>query len=141
MVPMAGGVNMSISEYLSLAQMLLHFLLPTTTRFERWLCHRVVQSTTLRPRQQKSKPFWLAIFWCRWPESNRHEVAFGRFWVCCVCQFHHIGIIFATLFFLVTKIYYHKKLYLAIILSKFIHLLNGYEHRLIVFVLHQMVHP
>ena len=29
--------------------------------------------------------------WCRWPDSNRHGVATGGFWVHYVCQFHHTG--------------------------------------------------
>ena len=32
-----------------------------------------------------------AFFWCRWPDSNRHGVATGGFWVHYVCQFHHTG--------------------------------------------------
>ena len=40
-----------------------------------------------------------AFFWCRWPESNRHGIATGGFWVRYVCQFHHSG---------VYKIYYQN---------------------------------
>ena len=29
--------------------------------------------------------------WCRWPDSNRHAVASGGFWVHYVYQFHHTG--------------------------------------------------
>ena len=25
--------------------------------------------------------FWTRVFWCRWPDSNRHAVASGGFWV------------------------------------------------------------
>ena len=32
------------------------------------------------------------FLWCRWSESNRYGVSPDRFWVCCVCQFHHSGI-------------------------------------------------
>ena len=31
-------------------------------------------------------------FWCRWPDSNRHAIAGGGFWVHYVYQFHHTGI-------------------------------------------------
>ena len=35
--------------------------------------------------------------WCRWPESNRHGIATGGFWVRYVCQFHHSGKLFTKL--------------------------------------------
>ena len=138
---MAGGVNMSASEYLSLAQMLLHFLSPTTTRFERWPCHRVVLRTTLRPRQQKSKPLWACNFLVPMAGVEPARSCLRQILSLLRLPISPHRHNFRYLVFLVTKIYYHKKLYLAIILSKFIHLLNGYEHRLIAFVLHQMVHP
>ena len=40
-------------------------------------------------RQPKRLSYFL---WCRWPDSNRHGIATGGFWVHYVCQFHHTGI-------------------------------------------------
>ena len=34
----------------------------------------------------------LRYSWCRWPDSNRHGIATGGFWVHYVCQFHHTGL-------------------------------------------------
>ena len=35
--------------------------------------------------------FFVTLLWCRWPDSNRHGIATGGFWVHYVCQFHHTG--------------------------------------------------
>lgn len=35
--------------------------------------------------------FRLDLIWCRWRGSNPHAREGNRFWVCHVCQFHHIG--------------------------------------------------
>ena len=33
------------------------------------------------------------LIWCRWPDSNRHAIAGGGFWVHYVYQFHHTGMV------------------------------------------------
>ena len=43
-------------------------------------------------RNKKITTKSVVIFlWCRWPDSNRHGIATGGFWVHYVCQFHHTG--------------------------------------------------
>ena len=48
-------------------------------------------SVPVRPLIKKT-PYGV-YFICRWPGSNRHVVAYTRFWVWHVYQFHHIGLL------------------------------------------------
>ena len=46
---------------------------------------------SLRNAGNNKKARRACFFWCRWRGSNPHAREGNRFWVCHVCQFHHIG--------------------------------------------------
>ena len=80
------------------------------------------------------------LFWCRWPESNRHGVAPDGFWVRCVCQFHHSGILnylFSTRTkIIITHYFPNCKTFLQIFLISFQKYLYYIINRNFVFILH-----